>query len=67
MSATTLMARILDEELEACGVFGIGARDCEEIVRAMMERIAGVANESLSAELSLAMVSQGRARPFRHS
>lgn len=44
MTAITLMAKALDLELQARGIFSLSATDCEAIIAAVLEKSANAAN-----------------------
>lgn len=49
MNVTEIMGRVLDEELQAHGVFSIGLQNCEEIIAAVVERTAELERRYRSA------------------
>ena len=46
MSVTTIMARVLDQELQARGIFSLSIQDCEEIIARVIEMTAEFARAS---------------------
>jgi hypothetical protein len=42
MSAVTIMAALLDEELQALGIFSLSRNDCAEILRRVIDRTAEI-------------------------
>ena len=58
MTVFAIMAAILERELQKCAVFSIGRSDCEAIIRRVVSDTAALANESLTAPLSIEMIEQ---------
>jgi hypothetical protein len=48
MTALTLMAQALDQELQSRGIFSLGRSDCEAIIAAVVERTAKAAEAAMA-------------------
>lgn len=49
MTVLALMAQALDQELQARGIFSVGAADCEEIMSSVLKRCGKIAAQSNAA------------------